>query len=58
MKKNLVKIDFSEISELDDKSLHVVIGGTSADGKSLLSELLEWVGIEVNGNCHCSNQCR
>ena len=30
MKRDFIKIDFSEVSKLDDNSLHVLIGGTTS----------------------------
>lgn len=55
MKRDFIKIDFSEVSKLDDNSLHVLIGGTTSAGPGkILKELLDIIGIEVNNNCGCT----
>ena len=55
MKRDFIKIDFSEVSKLDDNSLHVLIGGTTSAGPGkVLKELLYFIGIEVNKNCGCT----
>ena len=55
MKRDFIKIDFSEVSKLDDNSLHVLIGGTTSAGHGkVLKELLDFIGIEVNKNCGCT----
>lgn len=55
MKREFIKIDFSEVSKLDDDSLHVLIGGTTSAGPGkILKEILDIIGIEINKNCGCT----
>ena len=60
MKKDLMKIDFSKVEKLDDRSLQLLVGGTAAAGPGkVLKKLLKTIGIDINGsNCRCSsNNC-
>lgn len=60
MKREFIKIDFTEVSKLDDNSLHVLIGGTTSAGPGkFLKDLLDFIGIEINNNCNCTvnNAC-
>lgn len=53
-KKSIVKFDDLDIEVLSSE--HELVELTGGDGKSLLQEALELLGVDINaGNCNCNN---